>query len=543
MLLFCNHFILTKKNINIFFSHNTFMKNKTFFKGALILIIFNLIGKAIGAVYRIPLANILGSQGMGQYQLVFPLYCLILTISTSGIPVAISKMVAEFNVQKRYTDAKKLLYISIFLLSLVSILGFLFVISFSKIIANFQGNSECYICYYGIAPSILFVGVISAFRGYFQGNLNMIPTALSNFLEQVFKMVFGLMLARYLLPLGVTYAVMGALIGISLSEFISFVFLIIYYLFYSKRFKQLRNDNVMSYKKLSKGLIGLSVPITLGGLISPLTSMVDSLIVVNLLILTGLSSGIATSLLGLQAGVVEPLINLPTVIAISISTVLLPNISGLSASGNKEKIVELIKKSVQISLSISMAFAICYIIFGSQILNFLYGKSLLVEELVLSTKLLFLACINIIFLSLVQVFAGILQGLGEAKYTVKSLLIGCIVKTILETILVSIKAINIYGVVISAGACYFIIFTLNYSKVKKVVDFKLSEIYSNVILQECVVCIVAFISNFAFKLIFSELTSMLIAGSLAVLAFAVTYYLFFMMNKDKILNEDTYKKT
>ena len=519
------------------------MKNKTFFKGAIILIVFNLIGKVIGAIYRIPLAGILGSKGMGQYQLVFPLYCLILTVSTSGIPVAISKMVAEFNVQKRYTDSKKLLYISIFLLSLVSLLGFLFVISFSKIIANFQGNSDCYICYYGIAPAILFVGVISAFRGYFQGNLNMLPTALSNFLEQIFKMVFGLTLSKYLLPLGVTYAVFGALIGISLSEFVSFIFLIIYYLFYSKRFKLLKNSNELSYKKLSKNLINLSVPITLGGLISPLTSMVDSLIVVNLLILTGLSSSSATSMLGIQAGVVEPLINLPTVIAISLSTALLPNISGLSASGNKEKIVELIRKSVQICLSISIAFAICYIIFGSQILNFLYGKSLLNSEIVLSTKLLFLSCINIIFLALVQVFAGILQGLGEAKFTVKSLLIGCVIKTVLETILVSLRVVNIYGVVISAGVCYFVIFTLNYSKVKKVVEFKLSEIYSSVILQECIVCIVAFLANFAFKLIFSELTSMLFAGSISVLAFAVTYYLFFMMNKDNILSEDTYKKT
>lgn len=519
------------------------MKNKTFFKGAIILIIFNLIGKAIGAIYRIPLAGILGSEGMGQYQLVFPLYCLILTISTSGVPVAISKLVAEFNVQKRFTDSKKLLYISIFLLSMLSVLGFLFVITFSKLIATIQGNSDAYICYYGIAPAILFVGVISAFRGYFQGNLNMIPTALSNFSEQVFKMVFGLTLAKYLLPMGTTYAVLGALIGISISEFISFLFLVIYYLFYSRKFKHLKNDNHLPYRKLGKNLINLAVPITLGGLISPITSMVDSLMVVNLLILTGLTSSYATSLLGIQAGVVEPLINLPTVIAISLSTVLLPNISSLSATGDNEKIIELIKKSVQICLSISIAFAICYIIFGSQILSFLYGKSLLNDEIILSTKLLFLSCINIIFLSLVQVFAGILQGLGYAKFTVKSLAIGCAIKTILEAVLVSIKGVNIYGVAISGGVCYLVIFILNYLKVKKIIGFKLSEIYSMVIFQECIVCIVAFFGNLIFKLIFSELTSMLIAGSLAVMSFAITYYLFFMFNKKSILKNENYKKT
>ena len=90
------------------------MNNKVFVKGALILIIFNLICKAIGALYRIPLAGILGGEGMGQYQLVFPLYSLILTVSTSGIPVAISKMVAEFNAKKQYNNSRNLLYVFMF---------------------------------------------------------------------------------------------------------------------------------------------------------------------------------------------------------------------------------------------------------------------------------------------------------------------------------------------------------------------------------------------------------------------------------------------
>ena len=99
------------------------MKNRVFFNGAIILVVFNLVGKIIGSVYRITLATVLGGTGMGQYQLVFPLYCLMLTLSTSGVPVSISKMVAEFNEKAQFKDSKKLLKISILMLSAVSLVS------------------------------------------------------------------------------------------------------------------------------------------------------------------------------------------------------------------------------------------------------------------------------------------------------------------------------------------------------------------------------------------------------------------------------------
>jgi len=273
------------------------MKKNLFFKGAIVLIISNLIGKVIGAVYRLPLAKIVGGVGMGQYQLTFPLYCLILTISTSGIPVAISKLVAEYNSQKRFNDSKKLLKTSIVYLSLISLIGALIVVFGAKIIAKWQGNIDTYICYYGIAPAILFVGVLSAFRGYFQGNLTMFPTAVSNLIEQVLKLFFGLYMANRLIVYGSEYAVFGALVGISISELFALVYLVVSYLIYSKKHKFEDKNEVKTYRFLSRQLMNLAVPITLGGLIAPLTSMVDSFLVVNLLMFMGYSNSSATMML------------------------------------------------------------------------------------------------------------------------------------------------------------------------------------------------------------------------------------------------------
>lgn len=508
------------------------MKKNTLFKGAALLIICNLIGKVIGAVYRIPLAHILGGEGMGQYQLVFPLYCLILTISTSGIPIAISKLVAEYNTQHRYNDTKKLLGVSVLVLSVISIIGTAVVIFGAKFISGIQGNPQTYICYYGIAPAVVFVGVLSALRGYFQGNLIMFPTAVSNLIEQTLKVVFGLVLARKFLSLGTEYAVFGALLGISTSEAIAFLFLIVTYFFYSKKRAKEISSSSMPFKYLSRQLFNLAVPITLGGLISPITSIVDSLIVVNLLHFVGFSSSASTTMLGLQSGIVEPLVNLPVIIAVSLSTVLLPSISSLKAENNDEKISQMIEKAFQITLSVAIVCSICYVIFDHQILSFLFGLSLRPDELFLCQKLLMLASINIIFLSLVQVSAGMLQGLGETKYPVKTLLIGCLIKVGLNLTLLAIPAVNIAGAVISGGVCYFIVFLLNYKKLKTLANFSIKYSYFYISIQACFVCFFAYFTNTLCQMLFSDLIAFFVAGALAIIVFSVTYYSFFMKRVD-----------
>ncbi|MBQ4541877.1 MAG: polysaccharide biosynthesis protein [Clostridia bacterium] len=507
------------------------MKNNAFLKGAILLIICNLIGKVFGAVYRIPLAKILGPVGMGMYQLVFPIYCLILTISTSGMPVAISKLVAENNSRHNFSSSKKIFKISILFLTLASFLGAVIVVFSAKLISNIQGNQSIFICYYGIAPAILFVGVLSAFRGYFQGNLLMFPTAISSLVENIIKMVMGLMLAGRFLEFGIEYAVLGALLGVSASEFVASIFLWVCYLFFKGR--KLKNESQIneSFKYLSKQIMNLAVPVTLGSLIAPMTSMVDSLLAINLLMVTGFSSKRATTLLGLQSGVVEPLINIPVIIAVSIAMVILPNISKFNAENNQEKIKNYAEKSLQMALCISAACAICFVIFGRQILNFLYGSTFDNDELLISTKLLFFGSFNIIFLSLVQVTASILQGLGKSKIPVKSLLIGCAIKIVFDLAFIPVRKINIFGTIISGAACYLTVFILNYKKVKEYtgLEFKTSLFYISI--QECFICLFAFVSNFLCSLVMSEFVSMVIAGSVAIAVFLGTYYVFFMYDK------------
>ncbi len=508
------------------------MKDNKFLKGTLILIVCNLIGKVIGAVYRIPLASIVGGEGMGQYQLTFPLYCLILTIATSGIPVAISKIVAELNSKQNFASSKKLLKISLLILTIISVVSAAVVALGAKTISSWQGNPNIYICYYAIAPAILFVGILSAFRGYFQGNLLMYPTAISGLIEQIVKLFAGLFLAKNFLVYGTEYAVFGAILGVSISELVACLYLAVSYFIFTRKHKFSAESEILNGRLLSKKLMSVAIPITLGGMIAPLTSMIDSLLVVNLLIFDGFSSGAATTMLGLQSGIVEPLVNIPVIIAVSISTALLPSLSGLAEKKKTDEIKSLIFRSFEIALSIAATCFVCFIIFGKQMLTFLYSSSLGAYELSIATKLLFLGGINIVFLSLVQVSSGVLQGLSHQKYPVFSLLVGCVVKIALDVALILIPQINIFGAVLAAGVCYVVVFSLNYRKITKLTGIKLAPAFGHIVIQQFFVCSFAYFLNKLFLPLFGSTISLFAAGIITGIIFLVTFYLLFLQKRN-----------
>ena len=500
------------------------MNDKRFIKGATLLIAFSLISKCLGAVYRIPLTKIIGGVGMGKYQLIFPIYTFILTLASSGITVAISKFVAEFNGTKQFDKAHGILKISVFLLAVISAFCVALVVFSAKIIAGLQQNADIFICYYAIAPAILFASVMSAFRGYFQGTLSMFPTAFSTFLEQILKMIFGLLFAASLFKFGVLYAVFGAVFGLTLSELCACIYIVIHYLA-SKNIVDKKSEDSMA---LAKSLINFSLPLTFGKIITPITSIVDSILIVNLLIFSGFESKIATSMLGLQAGVVEPLINIPAIIAISISTVLLPSISELVARKEMKQAKELVVKSFQITFSISVACGICFIIFGEQIIKLFYGETLSNFEFVTAIKLLYFGAVNVIFVSLVQISAVILQGIGRQKLVVKSLVLGSALKLVLDCLLIVIKPLNILGASIACAFGFALVASLNFRQIKLHMGVKFERVCFYVSIQACFVCLFAYFAKRLVGLYFGDMIAFFAGGTFAVIIFMVTYYVFFM---------------
>ena len=221
------------KNFKILQTNN--MKKSSFVFGATVLAISGVLCKVLGAVYKVPLANMLKTEGIGIYYLVFPIYSLFLTLSSSCFPTVISRFVANAKAENKHKLANKIFVASLIILVVLGFVLGLIMLIFSNKIASVQGIENGAVCYIVLSPAILFVAIISAFRGYFQGLQNMIPTAVSQIIEQIVKFVVGIFLSVTLIKYGVIFAVLGAMLGVVVSELFSLIYLLIYFVFTKKK--------------------------------------------------------------------------------------------------------------------------------------------------------------------------------------------------------------------------------------------------------------------------------------------------------------------
>jgi stage V sporulation protein B len=507
------------------------MRKKSFLYGAVLLTISALLSKVFGALYRIPLTNLLGTEGMGIYQMIFPVYALMLVISSSGIPVAISRLLSAQVAKGNKQNAKKILKGALTLTFFIGLLADLIVFFASSFIANLQGNSLATVGYLGIAPAILLGSVVAAFRGYFEGLQDMQPTALSEFIEQIAKVGLGLFFANYLLPLGIEYGVLGAILGISIGEVVSLITIILIYIFKNKKYElnkaedKLENNkkvvkkqskklavkaepdyaNLSNYK-IAKLIFINSIPITLSAAILPLTLFIDSILIINLLSGVGFNLSTSTSLFGLQTGVVNSLISLPIIVAIAISTAILPSITESNTLENKEDISFKTSLAIKLVWLIALPAFVGFLLLSSEITSILYSQGLdsaQFNEIEVAGSLLKIIAISVVYHSFLRIFMAIMHALNRSFRVVKNLIIASVVKIVLTVILVSIQSFNIYGASVASAISYAIAAILTLLSLKKQVEIKfkfkefvISPIIASVVLALSILLTKSLLLNF-----------------------------------------------
>lgn len=473
---------------------------RKFLIGAIVLTMGAFLSKFLGAFYRFPLTNILASNGMGIYQMVYPLYSLLLVVSSSGVPVALGVLIAE-NLQKgNYSYVRKLEKTSIVFVCLVGLFLSLIVYFFSGTIASLQGNYLGRLGYMALAPSILIVSVISAIRGIFQGRQNMLPTALSQICEQVVKILFGLFLANKLSEYGVEYAVMGALLAVTISELISLVFLIIFLKKRKSADEKKEGGETFNYKKIIKDLIKIALPITLNSAVLPLSLFFDSVVIINLLKVT-LSTSTATSLYGIFSGVVMVIINLPVVISTSLSTSLVPALSKAISAGDKEKQQKIFETSKNIILWVCLPCVAFFIFAGFNIISLIFSKSLISEEILLASRLLAYLSVTTILLSFLQLYSSVVQCYKRAVRCAFNLVLGVLIKTVL--IILTTRFLGVYAVCVGYILGYLLTTILDYIEVRKVVKVGVGQEIIKIGLSTINAVLLFFIlKNLAFSFIF-----------------------------------------
>ena len=500
---------------------------KKFSLGAGMYAVMSVIAKAIGVLYRIPLTNALGAEGIGLYQMIFPLYSLILAVSCGGMPTAISKHISELTATKNSIAATKTLKVCLIAFFITGVILSLFIFAFRKQIATLQGNAKASLSYAVLPPAIIFSGIIACFRGYFQGKQNLLPSGVSLIVEQVFKVVLGLGLTLAFSDKGVEYAAMGAIIGISISEAVAAAYLAVRYVWSNKTCvapnvnAEIAADVVImpnvKTNSILKSIYSVLIPLTIGSLVMPLSQVLDSFLVVNLLIRRGGEANEATALYGIFNGPVGSLLNMPTVISAALATSMLPKISYRAKKG--ENISKVINGSVGMFLAISVPISLALIISPTPILKILYASGLSEAELVVASKILRIEGINVALVGAVQLGAATMQGITKVRIPVYNLLIGAATKVV--ALLVLVPTMGVYGAAISNVAFYLVTAVLDGLSVKKyckeqITLKKLSKVFLSI-----GVFAISYATYFIFERAFSSIVALFLSGFLATVTYLV----------------------
>lgn len=429
---------------------------KSIIGGMTILSVVGIICKIVGALYRIPLAWLIGEQGMGTYQLVFPTYNMLLTISSAGLPVAISRMVSYCLAKDDPRNARRVMRVAMSLLSSLGFVAMILMIVLSPTLARRSGDMATEPGFVAIAPALLLVCTMSALRGFMQGRQNMTPTAISQLIEQVGKVFVALPLAYFGSRISVAYAAAGVLLGTSAAEGVALLYMFIVYRRKKADFDALPQDDsleTLGLKPLMRRLLSLSVPITLGACIVPLSAFIDSGFLLNRLVQAGIERTEALGLYGRYSGYVLTLINVPTAIAAAISMSLVPSISTAIARDDPSEMRRQCELGLRLSFVVGLPCTVGMSLMSERILSLIYRFSS-PEALRVTANLLSLSGITIVLFTVVQSTSGILQGMRKQRIPMYTLMLGVAVKIILNYTLIGMPDVNIYGAPIASICCY-----------------------------------------------------------------------------------------
>ena len=416
-------------------------KKKSLLRGGVVLTFFGIFAKFIGMFYRIPLTNILGAKGMGVYQMIFPVYALLVSVTSTAVPILVSRNMNALEDDRLkkgfFTETLKHSLLAGAFFGLMLIVG-------AKLLGFLQGNDSVEYGYYIIAPAVFFVSVLSAFRGWFNASLNTLHTALTSVFEQAFKL--SGILAAYLVKATGFAAVMIALSGIVLSELIACVYALILFFVKGGRFER------GIIKIPVSAFLGASIPLTIGGLVFPIALFADSILVVRFLELSGMEHGMAISEYGIFSGAVGTLINVPASLAISFAITMIPVVARHKKERNIEGIKQGEMSALKAVLMIALPSTVALFVVAKPLMGFLYPRFTL-EEQTQAVFLLRISVLQIPIISVLQLYGAYLQALDKGVISARNMLIAGIVKLAVNF---SAIKIGIIGIVIANTLCYVV---------------------------------------------------------------------------------------
>jgi stage V sporulation protein B len=421
---------------------------KSFLSGAMILMAAGLIVKIMGFFYRIFLSNLIGAEGMGLFQLISPVYALVILTLTSGISVAVSKMVAEESAKRRFVNLRRITFYALLLVvfsgAVVSTIMFLKIDFITGIILK---DSRTYYSMMFLLPSIPVIAAASALKGYFYGIQDVTPTALSQIVEQAVKMAIVMFMARYFLEAGVEYACALATIGMALGEIANLVVVFIIFRLRKKKEPKIRSKyGLMRKRNIIGGLLKIALPVSANRFIISIMTAVEVILIPRRLVAGGMEYQHSIEMYGRLTGMAMPLLSFPSLVTSSIAVTLVPALSEAMSLKNFKSVNYRISKSIQIAFMLGFIFTALFITYPNQIGDMIFRKENIGEIL----RMFSFSCI---FIYLQQTLLGVLNGLGKQAISLRNSIIGHIIRIGFVYFCIPIYGINSYawGMVISAA--------------------------------------------------------------------------------------------
>lgn len=492
-------------------------------KGVAVIGIAGIIVKFLGAFFRIPLTNWIGDVGMSYYGYAYAIYSVLLILATAGMPIAISRLVSENIGEKKYRNAHKVFKLSLMLMIVIGLLSSSIGFFGSGPITAALGNPDAKMAVRGIAPALLIVPIVAAFRGYFQGRQNMNPTAISEVAEQLTRVIVGLILAFTLLSAGLKSAAAGAAFGASAGAFGGLLIIIGIYMLNRPVIKKkisLNDPFVEPSSVIIKKIVAIAVPIIIGSEIMPIMGLIDTSIIMTRLRATGWTYGEAKALFGLISGFCSSLIAFPQIFTQGVAISLVPAIAQNWILKNREKVRDNIKLGYIVTMVMAFPCALGIFALAKPILLLLYPMQR--ESAIEAVPALMIMSIGVISLALSQTSTGVLQAIGRQGRPVWNLLVGCLFKIIITFILVGIPWLNIKGAAIGTTVAETVSFMLNSHYVKKYtgVRFDYIRTYVKPFAAASIMAICAYVIQ---KICLSIIGSNTLSTMVAILAGAAIY--------------------
>lgn len=520
-------------------------KKTTFAKNVLMLMFSQVLIKLLGLIYRLAITNVkgFGDVGNGYYSAGYQVYAVLLIISSQGIPGAVSKLVSNKVAKGKYNEAHRVFKVSMVVFGIIGfIASLLLLLSANFVSSKILNVPDVSYVLKVLSPAIFFVCVSAVIRGYFAGLGTMKASSVSQALEQFFNCVLTITFVYALIGKEPYIMAAGGNLSTTLAILISFSYLIVFYKKNIKEWREESDDVVITTKeenkKMVKMIIATAIPLTVGSVISVVTSFIDTVTVSNCIQIA--YSGILKSKILLEkeamrlTGIlskVDTLVNLPLAVNLSFYSALIPEITAAISKKDFKSASKKISFSISSSLLILIPCAIGFIVLADPILKMLYPNA---SD---GAHILQIAAVTMVFVGINHTIQGSLFGLGKMYTPALALLIGCVIKIGLNLVLITNPNINIYGAVISSFICQFVVFMIVYITMKRNIKVKFEPVKHIVkpLLAGLIMGAVIFFINYLFNGVIRNSILTIINITIGAVVYLISVFALKILSKDEIL--------